>query len=445
MQPTRRPGSGPAHTPGQTFAQGRSPVAGSARLGVEALEARDVPSVSVRFDYSFDTTGYFNDPARRAAVDQAAAQITSRLQDSLAAIVPSGGNSWQAQFFNPATRSTVTLNNPTVNQDELVVYIGAAPLGGSELGLTTSGGYTATGSRGWLDAVKGRGQAGALTNPKTDFATWGGMITFDSSANWNFSNASPAAGQYDFGSVALHEMMHVFGFGLGEPAFTRHVVNNVFAGPTVVAVNGGSGVATRQAADTHPGLCELGRIHVDEVHHEMLRHPHRHIMRHLTRKGDDRADPPAGQVAANGSMEDRQREQRDRCGQARRQRARDRQPLRRGADRGGDAGGDALDDGKVNAVGGAVHRSDDVHRAQRRQRLEQMPRPDTVTAIGRIGKPVREEQDVGSAHPSPRAISGPMRLAIGSGSRCQARTCRLYFGSSGLTLRRAWPGATREA
>jgi len=219
-------------------------------LVVEALEARDVPSVAVRFDYTYDTAGFFNDPARRAALEHAAAQIAPRLQDSLAPIAPSGGNTWQAQFFNPATNATVTLDNPTVRQDEVVVYIGAAPLGGSELGLTTSGGYTATGTKGWLDAVRGRGQAGALASPKTDVAPWGGMITFDSSARWNAPAAAPNATQYDFESVALHEMMHVFGFGLGEPAFTRNVVGGVFSGPAVVAANGGVAVpATGSPAD----------------------------------------------------------------------------------------------------------------------------------------------------------------------------------------------------
>jgi hypothetical protein len=117
-------------------------------------------------------------------------------------------------------------------------------MGGTELGLTTSGGYSATGSREWLDAVKGRGNPASLGANQTDYATWGGMITFDSRAKWNFGSGQPGAGQYDFESVALHEMMHVFGFGLGEPAFVRNVIADTFLGPAVVAANGGRGVAT---------------------------------------------------------------------------------------------------------------------------------------------------------------------------------------------------------
>ncbi len=213
-------------------------------LSLLTLEARDVPSVSVRFDYGYDTAGFFSDPARRASLEHATAAITSHLQDSLAAIAPAGVNTWQAQFYNPATKSTVTLNNPVVKADELVVYIGATPLGGSELGQANSGGFSATGTRAWLDVVKARGQAGALSSPKTDFATWGGMVTFDSRAKWNAVGKAPAADEYDFESVALHEMMHVFGFGLGEAAFTRNIVNGVFIGPAVLAANGGVGVPT---------------------------------------------------------------------------------------------------------------------------------------------------------------------------------------------------------
>jgi hypothetical protein len=214
--------------------------AAPARLRAEELESRLAPAVVVRFDYSHDQSGFFADPERRAALERAAAAITSRLGDDLAAIAPSGTDTWQATFFNPITDSTVTLDNPTIQAGEVVVFVAGAPLGSSELGLATTGGFSASGSRAWLDTVRGRGQAGAISNPKSDYATWGGMITFDSGTNWNFSERNPAENQVDFASVALHELMHVFGFGLGEPAFVRHVVGGAFAGPAVVAAAGAS-------------------------------------------------------------------------------------------------------------------------------------------------------------------------------------------------------------
>ena len=204
---------------------------------VHELEARVVPAISIRFDYTYDTSGFFNVAERRAALEIAAQQIAPRLQDTLDAITPSGNNTWRTSFYNPTTNVTVTQENPVLRQDEIVVYIGATPLT-NELGLTTSGGFSAVGTRDWLDRATSRGQVGALTTPKTDFATWGGMITFNSTANWNFSSGRPTAQQFDFTSVALHELMHVYGFGLGEAAFTRHIVNGSFAGPNLLSVNG---------------------------------------------------------------------------------------------------------------------------------------------------------------------------------------------------------------
>ena len=212
--------------------------AASSRLRAEELESRLAPAVVVRFDYSQDQSGFFADPERQAALERAASAITSRLGDDLAAIAPSGTDTWQASFFNPITNSTVTLDNPTVQANEIVVYVAGAPLGASELGLATTGGFSASGSRAWLDTVRARGQAGALASPKSDYATWGGMVTFDSGTNWNFGEGNPAENQVDFSSVALHELMHVFGFGLGEPAYVRHVSGGTFAGPAVVAAAG---------------------------------------------------------------------------------------------------------------------------------------------------------------------------------------------------------------
>ncbi len=200
----------------------------------------------MRFDYTYDTSGFFADAARRATLEKAAHSIADRLGDDLVALTPGGGNSWQASVWNPATGSTVTLDNPVVRQNELVVYIGGAKLPGDELGLANTGGFSASGSKGWLSTVRTRGQAGAAAGgPKTDFSTWGGMITFDTDVNWSFSTTSaPAAGQFDFESVATHELLHVFGFGIGEPAFARNVADwngstGKFVGPAVTALTGG--------------------------------------------------------------------------------------------------------------------------------------------------------------------------------------------------------------
>ncbi len=200
----------------------------------EALEDRITPAVHVRFDYTYDTLGYFNSADRRAALNDVAAAITAKLGDSLTSIAPSGGNTWQARTWNSATDSPLNIDNPTVGADEIVVYITAGNLGGA-LGIASGGAYSASGSQAWLDCVRNRGQIGVESG--TDFATWGGLISFNSHTNFNFRGA-PGSSQYDFRSVAAHEMMHIFGFGLENPSYTRYTATGSFTGPNAVATAG---------------------------------------------------------------------------------------------------------------------------------------------------------------------------------------------------------------
>ena len=95
----------------------------------ERLDARDLPSVTFRFDYSLDTTGFFAAPERRAALEQAGFVLTNQLNDSLAAVRPSGANAWTVSLTNPATGQTVTKSDLAINADEIVVYVAPTVLG----------------------------------------------------------------------------------------------------------------------------------------------------------------------------------------------------------------------------------------------------------------------------------------------------------------------------
>ncbi|QEL17266.1 FG-GAP-like repeat-containing protein [Limnoglobus roseus] len=209
----------------------------SDRWAVVELEDRTTPSITLRVDYTYDTNNFFT-PDRRVAIERVAAEVGSHLQDTLAAIVPSGGNTWQASFFNTITNRTVTLNNPTVAANEIIVYVAGGPIGSSELGVASGGSYQAEGGRTWLNNVKARGQAGALGNTPTDISPWGGFIAFDSGTPWDFTTDAPGFNVFDFDSVARHEMLHVIGFGLGDYAFDRYIVNGAFTGPNAVAAYG---------------------------------------------------------------------------------------------------------------------------------------------------------------------------------------------------------------
>ena len=206
-------------------------------LRFEALEDRLTP-VTVRFDYSLDTSGLFNSADSRAALDRVAATITSQMNDSLQAITPAQGNTWTARVFNSVTNQIQSVDNPTVNQDEVLVYIVGGRLSNGALGIASGGAYAASGSSTWLDNVRTRGQTGV--NSSTDFSTWGGLIAFNTATNWDFTVGKPAANQYDFDSVALHEMMHLLGFGLSNPSFTKLVSGGTFNGPNTTALYGRS-------------------------------------------------------------------------------------------------------------------------------------------------------------------------------------------------------------
>ena len=211
--------------------------------GFGATPAAAQPTIV--FDYSLDTNNFFGavGSAQRLTLGTAAVRLTSRLTDTLTAITPSGVNTWDAVFPNPATGSTQTITNLTIPQNTIRVYAGGRVLGGSTLGFGGPGGFSASGdSQAFFDAVVGRGQAGALVAPasRTDFGPWGGAITFDNSAgrNWNFGLTAPSGSQADFLSVAEHELGHLLGFGTSD-SFRNRAVGTTFTGPLSTTLNGG--------------------------------------------------------------------------------------------------------------------------------------------------------------------------------------------------------------
>ncbi len=209
-------------------------------FGVEfvELERRDTPAITVRIDYSQDASDFFNDPARRVAIERATSTVASRFGDTLTAIVPSGTNIWTGSVFNAISNNSFTLTNPIVNANEIVLFVAGGGISGTELAVASGGSFTASGSTDWLNAVRARGQAGALASNGTDVSPWGGFISFDSSVSWNFGSTATGNNQYDFTGVAEHELLHILGFGLGDRAFDRWIVNGAFAGPSAVSVYG---------------------------------------------------------------------------------------------------------------------------------------------------------------------------------------------------------------
>lgn len=200
---------------------------------LEILEGRDVPAILIQIDYSRDTSGFFAAHAdARATLEQAAAELGNTLSATLAAITPSGNNTWTATFTDPVTGRQVSLVNPTIAANTITVFVGSLPLSGSTLAYTIGADEYPSGSQAWQNTVETRNHAG--------YAPWGASITFDNTVNWYFGSTTVGltSNKVDFYSVATHELGHVLGIG-SSPEWDALLQGGYFTGQTAMSVYGG--------------------------------------------------------------------------------------------------------------------------------------------------------------------------------------------------------------
>jgi hypothetical protein len=191
-------------------------------LATLALAAPPARAISLVFDYTYDSGGFFtSNPTAVTALDSVAQFFSTNLIDSLSAVTTNGFNTWSVDFFNPATGSgTVSHSDLSLAAGEVRIFVGGADLGSGTLGLGGPGGYHGLfGTPSFVNAASTRGQAGVSTN--TDFGPWGGSISFNSTASWYFdsdpsTSESFSSSASDFYSVALHEVGHVLGIGTAD-------------------------------------------------------------------------------------------------------------------------------------------------------------------------------------------------------------------------------------
>ncbi len=228
----------------------------------------------IRFDYSLDTGGFFSgaNQSRRTVLQFAADSLVSRFSDDLAAITPGGYNQWTPSVFHPsqgpADQLTGTLTplaaNLPVAANEIIIYVGARNLPGANRGVGGPASYRfpaqqiscqtqaqcdqiLAGIDAFQDLVRGRGEPGGITSPRTDVAPQIGTISFDTDTNWHFGLSADGIqpAQVDFLSVAVHEIAHVLGFGITQTdaisSWANLTSTGVFTGPKARAAYQGSG------------------------------------------------------------------------------------------------------------------------------------------------------------------------------------------------------------
>ncbi|WP_018228282.1 PEP-CTERM sorting domain-containing protein [Methyloversatilis universalis] len=229
------------------------------------LCAAPVQAVDIVFDYRYDSAGFFT-TERRAVLDGVARLFSDNLTDSLSAIQPGPDELFVARIYNPLDplNSSIVVDNLTVPADQIRIFVGAYDFGGQTLGVGGPGFHSLGGSQAFVNQVESRGQPGALFNPATDFAPWGGTITFGSQISWyadsDLSTVESFGGQFDLYTVAVHETAHVLGIGTADSWFAQ-VVGDTFTGTLATSINGGIAPALRSdGSDAHFASTLTGHV-----------------------------------------------------------------------------------------------------------------------------------------------------------------------------------------
>ncbi len=266
-------------------------------------------AVTIVLDYEDPTTFFYNNAVAKAAVDQAAADISAAITTTLTPLTTDvftgsdGASSamadWDFFYARPSDGSSVQLATPQTtpgfSADEVRVYVGMQHLAGSTLGRGSTGqpSVSTSGSIGSVTTFANAiSQMETLSNTSMsrssgptisslsgnlggeaydlDFGVFLGSLWMDSDTDnnsvtdsasdlgsyWHYDHTTPVApGKNDLYSVALHEILHTIGYGTSQ-SWMDQTSGTTWLGPEAIAEQGmatGAGLL-----DSNPGHLASG-------------------------------------------------------------------------------------------------------------------------------------------------------------------------------------------
>lgn len=209
------------------------------------------PALTIKLDYSLDKDGFFDNPARRAPIEEAARFLGDMIVDKMDAVdvdlfldAPNPINTfWEFSIFDPISGEKLkTTRNLKIPKDTIIVYVFGSKMGEGPTSPAGRGGTPGIGLFGlqpWFDHVTARGQVGALSSDltkRTDVSVKVGFCAINSQRKWNVDLNENKPGLELF-SLAMHELLHVLGIGTSQP-WKNQLRNQTFTGPNATLAFG---------------------------------------------------------------------------------------------------------------------------------------------------------------------------------------------------------------
>ena len=268
-----------------------------------------VMGLNIQLDFFHDEAAdkfFSSNSTAKSAVELAAKDVGDMFSNSMAGITQdtftgtngstSASFDWSWNYINPVTGAQETINNPSIADDTIVIYVGTRKLGGTTLGQGGAGGAgVLLSGRGnaneWIGAVdaaeaesnafmsRGSGPnmgtisgaanySGYVGRYDLDYGLSVGNLWFDSDTDndgsrdsnselsdfWHYDVSTPvAAGKTDLYSVALHEILHVMGIGTSQ-TWENQVSGNQWLGSEASGAAGTSNLIDNDGHHILSGL-----------------------------------------------------------------------------------------------------------------------------------------------------------------------------------------------